>query len=117
MHASYFESIVSIDLLQLCFVFTFCMNHMKNKEYHGVTCEQFGLKYLFSVRQELLPEGSTGCSSSTTTLFSFLHLPSLSFSLETRNVEISATSDPGSLQTAHLHSFPAWDHPALWMRQ
>lgn len=31
MYSSYFESIVSVDLLQLNFVFTLCMNHMKNR--------------------------------------------------------------------------------------
>lgn len=114
MHALYFESTVFIDLLQqLCshFVWT-----IWKTEYCGVTCEQLGFRYLFSVRQELLPEVSTGCNSSAAMLFSFLHLPSLSCFLETVSVGIS-TSEPGSLQTMHLHSFPALDHPALWMMQ
>lgn len=102
MHALYAFCIFSIDLLQVHFVFIFCMNHMKSRECHGITCEQLGPRYLFSMRQELLPEGSTGCSSSAAVLFSFLHFPSLPCSLETRNAEISAASELENLQTMHF---------------
>jgi len=91
----------------------FCFLKLLKTEYHGVTCGQLGLRYLFSMRQELLPEGSTGCSSSTAMLFSFLHLPLPPHALETGNMEIPARSEQGSLQTMHLHSFSAQNHPAL----
>lgn len=116
MPASYFEIIASTDLLQLCFYIHFIWTIWKTDNTIAISvnslvldiCSVWGITTRRPVQNEI---PSQLCCLPLRTFPPYLA------TLETRNVEISATREPGSLQTVHLHSFLTRDHSALWMRQ